>query len=279
MNPSFSTINCRGNLIAFSTPRVMGIINVTPDSFFPGSRIATEKDLLKKAEQMLDEGATFLDIGGYSSRPGARHIDEETEKQRVIPAVKLLAKHFPQACISVDTFRSDVARAALDAGAGMVNDISGGNLDKRMFDTVASFGVPYILMHMQGTPQTMQKNPRYDDPVVDINRFFARKIRRLQETGIRDIILDPGFGFGKTLQHNYRILSRLDQLTWHGYPVLVGMSRKSMLFRLLDGKPEEMLNATTVVNTIALMKGASILRVHDVKPAVEAVRIFMELKE
>ncbi len=277
-NPVLS-VNCRGQLVEFDRPRVMGILNLTPDSFFSGSRVAGEKELLRRAEKMLDDGADFLDLGGYSSRPGAEHIDEETERKRVIPAIETLQKNFPGVKISVDTFRLAVAVAALEAGACMVNDISGGNMDSRMFETVARYQVPYVLMHMQGTPQTMQENPRYDDPVTEINKFFASKIKELRALGLNDIILDPGFGFGKTLEHNYQILSRFEQFTWHGLPVLAGISRKSMLFRLLEGKPDEMLNATTAAHMIALTKGASVLRVHDVKPAMEAVRIFMATEQ
>ncbi len=269
-------INCRGRLLRMETPLVMGILNVTPDSFYEGSRVNREDALLRRAEQMLREGAAILDIGGYSSRPGAEHVDAQTELARVVPAIESLHRHFPEAFLSVDTFRASVAKAAVEAGACMINDISGGNLDESMFPTVAALQVPYVLMHMKGTPQTMQLNPEYDDVVMEINRFFARRIKELHALGVNDILVDPGFGFGKTLDDNYRILKHLDTFGRHGKPVLIGISRKSMLYKYLDGRPEDMLNATTAVHMLALQNGASVLRVHDVKEAVEAVRLFVK---
>ncbi|NPA46805.1 MAG: dihydropteroate synthase [Chlorobi bacterium] len=269
-------INCRGRLLRMETPLVMGILNVTPDSFYEGSRVNREDALLRRAEQMLREGAAILDIGGYSSRPGAEHVDAQTELARVVPAIESLHRHFPEAFLSVDTFRASVAKAAVEAGACMINDISGGNLDESMFPTVATLQVPYVLMHMKGTPQTMQLNPEYDDVIMEINRFFARRIEELHALEVNDILVDPGFGFGKTLDDNYRILKHLDTFGRHGKPVLIGISRKSMLYKYLDGRPEDMLNATTAVHMLALQNGASVLRVHDVKEAVEAVRLFVK---
>ncbi len=256
----------------------MGILNVTPDSFFAGSRVAAEKDLLERAEQMVNQGVDILDVGGYSSRPGAPRVDETEERRRLIPAIRSLHKHFPGVPLSADTFRSPIAREAVEVGACMINDISAGNLDSNMFATVARLQVPYVLMHMKGTPQTMQLNPEYDDVIMEINRFLARKIRELHKLHVNDIIVDPGFGFGKTLDDNYRILKHLDTFLWHDKILMVGISRKSMLFKLLGGTPGDMLNASTAVHMIALQKGARLLRVHDVGPAREAVDIFMQMQ-
>ena len=272
------SINCRGRLMDFERPRIMGILNVTPDSFFAGSRVAAEKDLLERAEQMVNQGVDILDVGGYSSRPGAPRVDETEERRRLIPAIRSLHKHFPGVPLSADTFRSPIAREAVEAGACMINDISAGNLDSNMFATVARLQVPYVLMHMKGTPQTMQLNPEYDDVIMEINRFLARKIRELHKLHVNDIIVDPGFGFGKTLDDNYRILKHLDTFLWHDKILMVGISRKSMLFKLLGGTPGDMLNASTAVHMIALQKGARLLRVHDVGPAREAVDIFMQMQ-
>ncbi len=274
---SFS-VNCNGKPVFLDEPRIMAIVNITPDSFYEPSR-AEHKNLIRQVEKHLEEGATWIDIGGYSTRPGAREVPVEEEEKRVIPAIRLLIKHFPDIQISVDTFRSSIARKAVEEGACMVNDVSGGELDPKMFETVAKLKVPYILTHIQGTPQTMQQNPQYENVVLEINRFFARKIEQLHEYGQNDIIIDPGFGFGKSLDHNYEILKKLEYFQWTEKPLLVGMSRKSMLFKLLNGNPEEMLNATTVVNTIALLKKAHILRVHDVKPAMEIVKIISRMEK
>ena len=273
------SVNCRGKLIDLSQPRVMGILNVTPDSFYSESRVAQTDELLRRAEKMIDEGAVFLDVGGYSSRPGAAHIDEDTERRRVIPAVEALHARFPEVAISVDTFRSHIAREAVEAGACMVNDISGGNMDSHMFETVAALKVPYVLMHMKGTPQTMQLNPEYDDVIMELNRFFARRIARLHALGVDDILVDPGFGFGKTLDDNYKILKHLALFKAHDKPILIGISRKSMLYKYLGGTPADMLNATTAVHMLALQNGASVLRVHDVKPAAEAIALYLKYME
>lgn len=267
------TINCRGNLIDFSIPKVMGILNVTPDSFFDGGKYRNEKELLLQTTKMLEDGASFIDVGAYSSRPGAKHISEEEELQRIIPVIKLLVKEFSDIVISVDTFRSKVAKETVDCGAAIVNDISGGTMDDQMFKTVANLQVPYILMHMQGTPQNMQKNPKYKNVTTDIISFFAEQIFKLNQLQLNDVIIDVGFGFGKTVVHNFDILKNLALFKNLEAPILAGVSRKSMLYKSLDITAQEALNATTVANTIALLNGASILRVHDVKEAMEAVKI------
>ncbi len=267
------TINCKGKLIDLGTPRIMGILNTTPDSFFDGGKYTNETILLKHVENMLQEGATFIDIGGYSSRPGADHITQEEEIKRVIPIIELLRYHFPEIIISIDTFRSEVAKKAINSGASLINDISGGTLDPKMFETVAQLQVPYILMHIKGTPQNMQKNPSYEDIVVEINQYFAQKISQLRQLGIHDIILDAGFGFGKTIDHNYEILRNHHTIGFDSLPTLVGISRKSMIYKPLNSTPQESLNGTTILNTIALQKSASILRVHDVKEAKECIQL------
>jgi len=272
------TINCKGNLVDLSVPKVMGILNITPDSFFDGGKYTNEKAILEQAEKMLLDGASFIDVGAYSSRPGAKHISEEEELTRIVPAIELLIKHFPQVIISVDTFRSKVALETINAGAAIINDISGGKLDDNMFTTVGKLKVPYILMHMQGSPQNMQENPIYDNVVTDIISFFAEQISKLTALHVADVIIDVGFGFGKTIAHNYEILQKLALFKNLDAPILAGVSRKSMLYKTLDITAQEALNATSVANTIALLKGASILRVHDVKEAVEAVKIVEQVK-
>ncbi|MFV0237449.1 MAG: dihydropteroate synthase [Flavobacteriales bacterium] len=267
------TVNCKGKLIDLSTPKVMGILNLTPDSFFDGGKYKTEDDFLSQAEKMLKEGATFIDLGGYSSRPGAFHVSEEEEVKRVIPAIKLLIKHFPEILISIDTFRSSVARKAIEEGASLINDISGGELDPYMFQTVSNLQVPYILMHMKGNPQNMQQNPLYENVTLEVNHYFAQKTAQLRQLGVHDIILDVGFGFGKTLEHNYELLKNHNLIGSKSFPTLVGISRKSMIYKALNIMPQEALNGTTVLNTIALQKGASILRVHDVKEAMECIQL------
>ena len=268
------TLNIRGNLVDLSTPRVMGILNVTPDSFYDGGRyFQNEQRVLQQAEKMLSEGATFLDIGGYSSRPGAEEVSVEEEKRRVVENVALVTKHFPEAYVSVDTFRAEVAHEAVAAGAGMVNDISGGELDQQMFDTIAELQVPYILMHMRGTPQTMQGFITYENLVVDVLDDLQKKMARLRELKVKDIIVDPGFGFAKTIDQNYTLLKNLSVFLTLRAPLLVGLSRKSMIYRRLNIDVEAAGNGTTVLNTLALMKGAGILRVHDVKEAVEAIKL------
>ena len=269
------TINVNGTLMDLATPRVMGIVNVTPDSFFAGSRTRTEADIARRVEQLVAEGADILDVGGYSSRPGADDVSPEEERERLRLGLGVIRRVAPEAVVSVDTFRADVARMCVEEyGAALVNDISGGELDAEMFPTVARLGVPYVLMHMQGTPQTMQDRPLYNNVLRDVFLYFARKVQQLRDLGQKDILLDPGFGFGKTLEDNYALLAHLEEFSSvFGLPVLVGVSRKSMITRLLGVTPAEALNGTTVLNTLCLQKGASILRVHDVRPAVEAVRL------
>jgi len=270
-------INCNGQLIDVSSPKVMGILNVTPDSFFDGGKYNSDNLILIQTEKLLTEGATFIDVGAYSSRPKAKHIDEKEELKRCLNAVKLILSHFPETFISVDTFRSKIAQQTIDAGACMINDISGGSLDKKMFKTIAKNKVPYILMHMLGTPQNMQANPQYDDIIYDLRLFFSKKINELKALDVNDIILDVGFGFGKTITHNYTLLKHLDLFKYFGLPLLAGISRKSMLYKVLESSAKEALNATTAANTIALLNGANILRVHDVKQAVESIKIVAQL--
>ncbi len=272
------TLNVRGQLVDLSVPKVMGILNLTPDSFYDGGRHNIIHEALKKTEQLLTEGAHFIDIGAYSSRPKAEHISEEEELNRLIPVVKAVVKEFPNAMLSIDTFRSDVAKAAIHEGAHLINDISAGEMDAKMFETVAQLQVPYILMHMKGTPQTMPQYASYEDLFGEVCNYFLRKIKKLISWGLTDMIIDPGFGFAKTPEHSYELLSKLDLLKMLGHPILAGISRKSMIYKLLDTDAENALNGTTVANTIALMKGANILRVHDVKEAMQAVRIVEKIK-
>jgi dihydropteroate synthase len=267
------TLNVQGKLIDLSVPKVMGIVNVTPDSFYEGSRFADPLAILKQVEKMATEGADFIDVGGYSSRPGATDISEEEELQRVLPVVQSIRKEFPDLIVSIDTFRAEVAKQAMMLGAGMINDISAGELDSKMFETVAALNVPYIAMHMRGTPQTMTQHSTYENLVKDVTDYFHKKMDQLLRLKVKDIIIDPGFGFAKTVNHNFELLNHLDYLQILGKPILVGLSRKSMIWRTLNTTPEQALNGTTALHTIALLKGASILRVHDVKEAVEAVRL------
>lgn len=271
------TINCKGTLVDVSTPKVMGILNCTPDSFFDGGKYKSETDILHQVKKMLLEGATFIDVGAYSSRPGAKHISEEEELQRIVPIVELLVRHFPEIIISIDTFRSRVVKKAMDAGAAMVNDISGGKMDVNMFKTVAELQVPFIIMHMLGTPQSMQENPKYEDVTKEVISFFAEQLFKLHELKVNDVLIDVGFGFGKTIQHNYELLKNLSLFKNLDVPILVGISRKSMLYKPLNITPNLALNATTSANTIALLNGANILRVHDVKEAIEAIKIVEQL--
>ncbi len=272
-------INVKGKLMDLDIPKVMGIINVTPDSFYKGSRFNKEKDIISAAVKMVEEGADILDIGGYSSRPGAVNISLDEERSRVLKAIRLINKELPDAIISVDTFRSGIAReAVLECGAGIINDISGGNADNNMFAVVEKLNVPYIIMHMQGDPSIMQKKPVYDDIIADILRWFGERIFRLQSMGVKDIIIDPGFGFGKTIKHNFELLRRLGDFAIAGLPLLVGVSRKSMIWKTLSITPDEALNATSVLNTVALLNGADILRVHDVKEAVQTVKLIEKIK-
>ena len=272
-------INVNGKLMDLSQPQVMGILNVTPDSFYAGSRGVAERDIIDRLRQMTDEGASIIDIGAYSSRPDADDVSTEEEMARLRHALNLVRQHQPDAVVSVDTFRADVARMCVEEyGVAMVNDISAGEMDDEMFPTIARLGVPYIAMHMKGTPQTMQINPQYDHFLKEIFYFFSKKVQKLRDLGVKDIIIDPGFGFGKTMEHNYQLMNHLEEFKLFGLPLLVGISRKSMIYKLLGTTPEEALNGTTVLNIIALQKGAHILRVHDVKAAVEAVKIVEKMK-
>ncbi|MDN3596788.1 dihydropteroate synthase [Zunongwangia endophytica] len=267
------TINCKGKLIDLSTPKVMGILNTTPDSFFENSRTQNETELLRKAEIMLRQGATFIDIGGYSSRPDANDVSETEELQRVIPAIEVLIKHFPEILISVDTFRSKVAAEAIESGAAIINDIAAGNLDDKMMHVIAQYQVPYIMMHMRGTPKTMKQLTDYEDLVTDITFYFSEKIKQARALEINDLILDPGFGFAKTIDQNFELLKKSDLFTPFDLPLLIGISRKTMIHKTLDIQPTEALNGTSILNTLALTKGASILRVHDVKEAMECIKL------
>jgi dihydropteroate synthase len=272
-------INIRGRLLDLTTPRVMGIINVTPDSFYKGSRVTGEKEILETARMMIEEGADILDVGGYSSRPHAEDLSPGEEKKRVLPAIKLIRREFPEAIISIDTFRSVIAADAVGKfGAHIINDISGGEGDKNMFSVVQALNVPYIMMHMKGNPGTMQDNPVYDDVVADILKWFSSRIVKLQSTGVKDIIIDPGFGFGKTIIHNFEILQRLGDFAIAELPILVGVSRKSMIWKTLGITADEALNGTSVLHAIALQHGADILRVHDVREAKEAILLIEKLK-
>jgi len=269
-----NTLNIKGKILDISVPKVMGVINVTPDSFFAGSRSQQQNKIVKKAEIMLSEGAAILDIGGCSTRPGAEELPEEEEANRVIPAIHSINRSFPEAVISIDSFRSNIVKQAFDVGASMINDVSGGNLDPEMFKTVAILNSPYILMHMRGTPQTMQKETAYNMLVVDIMDHLQKKVFELQQMGIADILIDPGFGFAKTVEQNYVLLKNLGYFEALELPIVVGLSRKSIISKTLGISMDEALNGTTVLNTLALVNGARILRVHDVKEAVEAVKLF-----
>lgn len=268
------TIRCKGDLIDLATPKVMGILNVTPNSFFDGGKYKTEGEILTQVETMLTDGATFIDIGAYSSKPSAELVSEAEELSRIIPVVKSIGKHFPSAILSIDTFRSELAKICIDNGAAMINDISAGNLDNKMLKTIAQYKVPYIMMHMRGTPQTMQTMTNYDNVVKEMLFYFAERIAQARSYGIDDVIIDPGFGFAKTLEQNYEILQKLELFEITDLPLLVGLSRKSMIYKTLQSNADQALNGTTVLNTIALTKGAKILRVHDVKEAVECVSLF-----
>ena len=273
------TINCKGQLIDISTPKVMGILNVTPDSFYDGGQYKDESSILKQVETMLKEGATFIDIGGYSSRPGADYVSEAEELSRVVPVVQLILKHYPETLISIDTFRSEVAKKSIEAGAAIINDISAGHLDENMIATVGQLGVPYIMMHMKGNPKTMQQQTDYDDLIKDINSYFAERIAKAHAAKINDIIIDPGFGFAKTIEQNYELLNNMELLQIVDKPILAGVSRKSMIYKTLNTTSENALNGTTALHMVALQKGAKILRVHDVKEALECVTLFNQLKQ
>jgi dihydropteroate synthase len=267
------TINIKGKLMDFSSPKIMGILNITPDSFYDGGIFDSNKKILKQVQKMLEDGADIIDVGGCSSRPGSKKVTKDDEIKRVIPTIELIKSKFNEAIVSVDTFRSEVAKKAVNSGASIVNDISAGELDPNMFNCIAELGIPYIMMHMQGSPQTMQNKPIYNSVVNDIITNLSKKIFRARELGIIDIVIDPGFGFGKTLEHNYQILNDLSFFKELDCPILVGISRKSMIYKLLNNDPKNALNGTTCLNTVALSKGANILRVHDVKEAKEIIKL------
>ncbi len=271
------TINCKGQLLDLSTPKVMGILNITPDSFYDGGKHKIEKDILKHVEKMLTEGATFIDIGAYSSKPGADFVNEAEELKRILPIVSSILKEFPNTLLSIDTFRSEVARQCIDTGAAIINDISAGKLDDNMLETVAKLGVPYVMMHMKGTPQTMQQHTNYNNLVKDILFYFSERLAVARKLGIVDFIIDPGFGFAKTLEQNFELLNQLELFNMLELPLLVGISRKSMIYKTLQNSANEALNGTTALNTIALQKGANILRVHDVKEAMETIMLVQSL--
>lgn len=269
------TLNLRGKLYPLDEPQIMGILNVTPDSFFAESRTSDDEQIAARVKQLMDEGADMIDIGGYSSRPGADDVSPQEEMKRLRRGLRIVRKLYPDVPISVDTFRADVARMCIEEeGADLINDIAAGMMDRQMFKTVARLGVPYIMMHMQGTPETMQLDPHYNNLRREVMLYFAERIDRLCQMGAKDIIIDPGFGFGKTVEHNYELMNHLEDFSVFNLPILVGISRKSMIYKLIGGTPQTSLNGTTVLNTIALTKGAHILRVHDVKQAVEAKRIW-----
>jgi len=273
------TLNVRGRLVDLAVPRVMGILNITPDSFYKDSRISTVDDALRKAEAFMNDGAAFIDLGAYSSRPGAAEVSTDEELKRLIPIVEAITKKLPEALLSIDTFRAKVALESVTAGAHLVNDISGGGMDNQMFKTIADLQVPYVIMHMKGSPETMQQEASYQNLVLEVIDYFAAKIAALKKLGVHDVIIDPGFGFAKTLDHNYELMSRLQDLQLFGLPFLAGVSRKSMIYKQLGISAGEALNGTTVLNTIALLKGASILRVHDVKAASECIALIEKLQQ
>ena len=272
------TINCKGQLVDLSTPKVMGILNVTPNSFFDGGKYKNESDMLSKVGKMLSEGATFIDVGAYSSKPSAEFVSEEEELQRIVPIINLILEYYPETLISIDTFRSDVAKVCIENGAAIINDISAGNLDDNMLETIAKYNVPYIMMHMRGTPQTMQAMTSYENIVKEILFYFSERIAQARSHGINDLIVDPGFGFAKTLEQNYEVLQKMELFEILELPLLAGVSRKSMIYKTLHSTAEEALNGTTFLNAIALTKGAKILRVHDVKEAMECVTLFNKIQ-
>lgn len=278
LNPQL-TLNCRGRLLSLQAPKVMGVLNVTPDSFYDGGRYTTEADLLRRAEQMLEQGASIIDIGGMSSRPGAELIEPAEELSRVLPAIRAIHEHLPEAIISIDTIRGQVAREAVAAGAAIINDISAGAFDEDMYPAAAELQVPYLLMHMQGSPKTMQQRPDYEDVVREVLDFFIAETGKLRALGVKDILLDPGYGFGKTVEHNYQLLKQLHVFQILDLPLVAGLSRKSMINKVLGIKPEQALNGTTALNMVALQQGAKLLRVHDVRPAVETIRLWQQLEE
>ena len=271
------TINCKGQLIDLTTPKVMGILNVTPNSFYDGGMYKSSSEMLTKVGKMLSDGATFIDVGAYSSKPSAEYVSEEEELQRIIPIINLILEYYPEALLSVDTFRSEVAKVCIQNGAAIINDISAGNLDDKMLETIAKYNVPYIMMHMRGTPETMQKMTSYEDIVKEILFYFSEKVANARSFGINDLIIDPGFGFAKTLDQNYEVLQKMELFEILELPLLAGFSRKSMIYKTLQSSAEDALNGTTVLNTVALTKGAKILRVHDVKEAMECITLFNKI--
>lgn len=271
------TINCKGTLIDLAFPKVMGILNITPNSFYDGGNYKNEKDIINQVEKMLQQGATFIDVGAYSSKPNAEFVSESDEINRLIRVIKLLVNKFPKILLSVDTFRSEVAQMAVEEGACMINDISAGLLDIKMIETVAKLQVPYIMMHMRGNPQTMQQLTHYDDLVKEMIFYFSDRVQIARSFGINDIIIDPGFGFAKNLEQNYEVLSKLELFSMLELPILAGLSRKSMIYKPLECTPQEALNGTSVLNTLAILKGAQILRVHDVKEAVECITLLNKI--
>jgi len=270
-------INCKGQLIDLSIPKVMGILNVTPNSFFDGGKYKKESEIILQVEKMLSEGATFVDIGAYSSKPSAEFISEQEEIDRIIPSIEVILKHFPETLLSIDTFRAEVAKASIESGAAIINDIAAGELDEKMFDVIAKYNVPYIMMHMRGNPQTMQSLTQYEDVIKEMLFYFSEKVKKARSLGINDLILDPGFGFAKTTDQNYEVLQKMELFSLLELPVLAGVSRKSMIYKTLNNTAQEALNGTTVLNTIALTKGAKILRVHDVKEAMECVALIEKI--
>ncbi|MFV5700732.1 dihydropteroate synthase [Flavobacterium sp. XS2P12] len=270
-------INCKGQLIDLSTPKVMGILNVTPNSFFDGGKYKNENEILSQVEKMLIDGATFIDLGAYSSKPSAEFVSEQEEISRIVPAIDLILKHFPETILSIDTFRSEVAKASIENGAAIINDIAAGNLDDKMFGIIAKYNVPYIMMHMRGNPQTMQKLTNYEDIVKEMLFYFSELIAKARSFGINDLIIDPGFGFAKTIEQNYEVFQKMELFKMLELPLLIGISRKSMIYKSLNTNVEKALNGTTVLNTLALTKGAKILRVHDVKEAMECVTLFNKI--
>ncbi|MFV8351625.1 dihydropteroate synthase [Flavobacterium sp. XS2P14] len=271
------TINCKGILVDLVAPKIMGILNVTPNSFFDGGKYKNETEILSQVEKMLLDGATFIDVGAYSSKPNAEFVSEQEEISRIVPVVNLILKHFPETIISIDTFRSEVAKASIESGAAIINDISAGNLDEKMFEIIAKYNVPYIMMHMRGNPQTMQTLTNYEDIVKEMLFYFSEKVAMARSFGINDLIIDPGFGFAKTIAQNYEVFQKMELFNILELPLLIGVSRKSMIYKTLDTSIENALNGTTVLNTLALTKGAKILRVHDVKEAMECVTLFNKI--
>jgi dihydropteroate synthase len=270
-------INCKGQLVDLSTPKVMGILNVTPNSFFDGGKYKNESEILSQVGKMVTEGATFIDIGAYSSKPNAEFVSEEEEISRIVPAINLILKHFPETMLSIDTFRSEVAKASIENGAAIINDISAGHLDDKMLEVIGKYNVPYIMMHMRGTPQTMQTLTVYDDIIKEMLFYFSERISIARSFGINDLIIDPGFGFAKKLDQNYEVFKKMELFNLLELPLLVGISRKSMIYKALNTSIEQALNGTTILNTLALSKGAKILRVHDVKEAMECVTLFNKI--